>query len=105
MMLPEMQLPLLAENPKAKVFAITQADELFLALPVQSTGSHDRSTTSDFTCSSLPLVAQGMSQETVLALVNQLQRPILLRDMALDCQFYQQLKLAGGQIQLSLIHI
>ena len=98
--LPEMQLPLLAGNAEAHLLTVTKLDELLLALPMQPARKFDRSTSSDFACNSLPLVAQGASQEAVFALVQKLQRPLLLKDLPLDCHFFDQLQKTGAQFQL-----
>ena len=100
MQLADMQLPLLLDNPKAKVLTVRQLDGLLLALPVQSARNFDRSAKSDFTCNSLPLISQCQAQESVLALVNQLKRPLLLKDLPLDSQFVGQLKLAAGHLRV-----
>ncbi len=100
MQLPDMQLPLLAENQDAKLLTIRQYDELLLALPVQPARKFYCSTASDFTCSSLPLVSNALSQEAVLAFTNQLERPLLLRDLPIDSRFYRQLRQASGQLSV-----
>jgi len=99
--LPEMQLPLLAQNAGARLLTVSKRDELLLALPMQSSRKFDRSTTSDFACNSLPLVASSHPQEAVLAMVQKLHRPLLLKDLPLDSRFYDQLQKTGAHLRLT----
>ena len=101
MQLPEMQLPLLAQNAEASLLTVTKLDELLLALPVQPSRKFDRSTISDFTCNSLPLVASSHPQEAVLAMVQKLQRPLLLKDLPLESRFFDQLQKTGAHVRLT----
>ena len=99
--LPEMQLPLLAQNTEAKLLTVSKCDELLLALPVQSSRNFDRSTTSDFDCNSLPLVASSHPQEAVLAMVQYLKRPLLLKDLPLESRFFGQLQMTGAHVRFT----
>lgn len=100
MQLPDMQLALLAVNPKAQVLTVVKADELLLALPVQSAGSFDRTTSSAFTCCNLPLVSRVMPQQAVAAFINNLTRPLLIKDLPTEGAFMRQLTQAQGIVQV-----
>ncbi|MEO9167186.1 MAG: GNAT family N-acetyltransferase [Aestuariivirga sp.] len=99
--LPEMQLPLLAQNAGARLLTVSKCDELLLALPVQASRNYDRSTISDFDCNSLPLVAKSHSQEAVLAMVQNLKRPLLLKDLPLESRFFDQLQMTGAHLRFT----
>ncbi|MDP8997603.1 MAG: GNAT family N-acetyltransferase [Pseudomonadota bacterium] len=99
--LPEMQLPLMAQNTEAKLLTVSKCDELLLALPVQSSRNFDRSTASDFDCNSLPLVASSHPQEAVLAMVQNLKRPLLLKDLPLESRFFGQLQMTGAHVRFT----
>ena len=101
MQLPEVQLPLLVHNAEARLLTVSKFDELLLALPVEPAGKFDRSTTSDFACNSLPLVAKSHPQEAVLAMVQNLQRPLLLKDLPLESRFFDQLQMTGAHVRLT----
>lgn len=100
MQLPEVQIPLMASNHKARILTIMRDVELLLALPIEPTRGFDRTTTSDFTNCSLPLVSHILAQKTVSAFAEGLTRPMLMRAIPSDGVFFGQLNQASPHVQM-----